>query len=406
MFYIVQLSFEINDESLGLKIFTAVVCVISLLSYMYELLKMKKIKKVELFIYFISVSFLISSFYVTIKYGYIDDVFKGLILGFIARAIPSMLMGVTLARRNTIDKFSKWIQPLMLLFTFSLLSVIISNESGDMQNFGLLGLDRQLISYYSAFAFGMNVFQILNYDNIEKIGIFKCRIFKPLSYILFLIQIYGVFAGGGRGAIILLVLFLMYYLIKDAKQSNINIIYFIKLLLIIVFLTILIKYISSNDIIASGYNRIIGFFVGDKSLQDYNRQVLYSKAFNSFKAEPIFGHGIGSITYEINGYSHNIFLDLLVDGGFILLSFFMILLYKLLKYIKILNNENSNNIIIFVIFISSFVMLLFSGNYLSDSGIWFTLAYIFTAYKTERKIDGFENSSCRRLFRSKRRISN
>jgi hypothetical protein len=163
-----------------------------------------------------------------------------------------MLMGVTLARRNTIDKFSKWIQPLMLLFTFSLLSVIISNESGDMQNFGLLGLDRQLISYYSAFAFGMNVFQILNYDNIEKIGIFKCRIFKPLSYILFLIQIYGVFAGGGRGAIILLVLFLMYYLIKDAKQSNINIIYFIKLLLIIVFLTIL--YIMSK------YYKIMNYY--------------------------------------------------------------------------------------------------------------------------------------------------
>ena len=110
-----------------------------------------------------------------------------------------------------------------------------------------------------------------------------------------------------------------------------------------------------------------------------NRGMFYEKALNIFSENILFGHGIFRYTIRAGEfYAHNIFLDILVQGGIILMILFLFLLLcffnklrKILKY-----DSKSNLILIFVIY--SFTQLLFTGIYLQDTFFWFSLAYVFS----------------------------
>ena len=75
--------------------------------------------------------------------------------------------------------------------------------------------------------------------------------------------------------------------------------------------------------------------------------------------------------------AHNIFLDILVQGGIILMILFLFVMFSFFKKLhKILKYDSKSNVIlIFVIY--SFTLLLFSGTYLQDPFFWFSLAYVF-----------------------------
>lgn len=88
---------------------------------------------------------------------------------------------------------------------------------------------------------------------------------------------------------------------------------------------------------------------------------------------PIVGHGIGAEYTILGTYSHNIFLDIILQGGFIFGGLFIILF--IFKAIMAFVNEE-DKLFFFVLFCYGFVPLLISGSYLSSMSFWIFLGYL------------------------------
>ena len=80
-------------------------------------------------------------------------------------------------------------------------------------------------------------------------------------------------------------------------------------------------------------------------------------------------------------YPHNIFLEFLLQGGVIYLTFWIILFAKLFKKFKQLLRKDDTNFFLIPISVFPFIQLLASGTYLESGLFWFTIAYVFN-YKT------------------------
>ena len=378
MFYILQVIFGLSDESMGLRIFTVSIFVLALVVYSRRIIKYKKICKWDLWIFVLVSAFLVSALYTRMHYGFDLPRFNSLILSFGVRAIPALVLGALIAQTNSIKELAKWIQPIMILYTISVFAVVIMNQSGYLSDYKLYGIDRQLLSYSAAFAFGMNVYLMINNTQSNNLRIFQSNKWNYLNILAVVPQIYCVLAGGGRGAFLLTLIFFAYLVIKKSRMKLR--LTFPKMLIgvaLIIAILSLINLIGTGVSISSGYDRILTFFTGENPLQDNNRLALWETGLNSFKENPIIGHGIGSVAYEVGFYSHNLFIDLLVEGGIVFLIIFLVLLGIFARDIHGLIRIDKTNMLVLIIFLSSFIMLQFSGSYMSDGGIWFAFAYVF-----------------------------
>lgn len=383
-FYIFQTVLGLSNESTALKLFTAGLAVLAIGIYWARVFRNRKICRWDIIAFAVVALLLVSAWYTRIHYNYSLPKFDSLMLSFGARGIPAVFIGITIAQCNQIKAMAKWVQPIMLLYTICLFSVVMMNQTGSLADYRLYGIDRQLLSYSAAFAFGMNIYLMTN--NISaSAGLIGSKKWKHINTLAVIPQIYCVFAGGGRGAFLLTLVLLGYYIYRNRK---VNLFTFSKLflnLLLLFAILSLINLIGSAVPISSGFDRIQTFFIGDNAFNDINRATLYSTAWGSFIQKPIIGHGIGSVAYEVGFSAHNIFLDLLVEGGIVVFMVFIGLLITFFSKLRRLINLDRTNSLVIIIFMSSFIMLLFSGSYLADGGIWFSVAYVLMAAAMNRR---------------------
>ena len=94
--------------------------------------------------------------------------------------------------------------------------------------------------------------------------------------------------------------------------------------------------------------------------------------------KPVFGHGVGSVFFEMGTYSHNFITDAMVEvgviGTFILFSLFIILVFKAIKDIY----HDISDSLWLIIFLDGLVMSLFSGYYLAQIPLWWSVAFYFS----------------------------
>ena len=97
-----------------------------------------------------------------------------------------------------------------IAITVSIPNIIMSG----IADFGLGSY--QTLSYFSAFAFGINLYNILSSDNQLKFKFQKTKLYNAISILMLLIQITGVFISGGRGGAILLFVntFVLFYVLS------------------------------------------------------------------------------------------------------------------------------------------------------------------------------------------------
>ena len=83
-----------------------------------------------------------------------------------------------------------------------------------------------------------------------------------------------------------------------------------------------------------------------KDLTFSNRTYIWDYIINYIKSKPIFGYGIqeSSIRYNISNvyqayHAHNLILELLYRGGFVLLIIFVYMVYLTVRKLK--NNDNN-----------------------------------------------------------------
>lgn len=302
-------------------------------------------------------------------YSEVNNRYSSYFLSMGVRFIPAILTGIyMLSHDNIMEGIERALLPFILLYTITLASVAFTANVGlnMAQTFDTKFLNYQSISYYSIFAFGFTMYLIVRCGNTYT------RLGKYVLIALAILQVIVTIMAGGRGAFVLGCVFTLYFALKHITFGSL-----LSYTLIAVIALIAINTILSNDeVFKMGFNRIFNFFSNADAIGTDNRWIRWNLAWNAFVESPVFGHGLGSVFYEVGFYSHNIFTDMLCEGGVVLLSIFVLLLLNFVRTSRLLIAADYRNEIIVIVFFCSFVMSCFSGYYLSDTGIWLSLTYV------------------------------
>lgn len=301
-------------------------------------------------------------------HGYLPECMRMYILAFPTRVLSMIFLAYAFIRKHLLDKISKWINPFAYFYTLTLLYIVLTNVSVNTRT---LGIDRQVLSYAGAYAFMLLLYVNMNFYGISKFEFFSSKYIIWINYLMIAIDLYIVFAGGGRGAFVLVEIGMAYFLLKNLSTLNMKKI--ISSALIIVVGVIIINIASTSTYTMSGFFSIQSLFENgfvDQSSMD--RLELYTTAWGYAKESWFLGNGAGSTAYTVGFYSHNIFIDILVEYGFWGIIIIAVMIIKFwLKVIRY-NKLDTQIDYIAIIFICSFTMLLFSGSMYSESAIWFS----------------------------------
>lgn len=302
-------------------------------------------------------------------YDEVNNRYTSYFLSMGVRFIPAVLTGMYMLSHDDIMKKVEYaLLPFILLYTITLASVAFTANIGVniAQTFNTDFLNYQSISYYSIFAFGFNMYLIVQCSNSYT------RYRRYILIALAILQVIITIMAGGRGAFVLGCVFTLYFALKHITFSKLISYILIGLAVLLTINAIL----SDNEIFKMGFERIFNFFGNTETIGTDNRWIRWNLAWNAFTKSPVFGHGLGSVFYEVGFYSHNIFTDMLCEGGVVLFLIFIFVLMKFIRASQILITEDYRNEIIVIVFLCSFVMNSFSGYYLSDTGIWLSLTYV------------------------------
>jgi len=298
---------------------------------------------------------------------------------FIIFVIPAIIFGVEIARSGNIYM----ILPLFLFSAFlntvgfvSVIPKMLTIPTNELITF-YGGGHYQAFSYSVSFAYLIVfIYYLFYYHNRN----WKKTVFFS---IIFFIHIIGIVLSGGRGGLIVIIfgtLFSLYmrYSVWRVFKKVIFFSLFVSLLGLLIF-SFLGEYkervIESSDRLFS-YITISGISMDQTS----NRDILYDEAIKTVLKEPLFGHGIFRYLLQTNGsYPHNFLLEVLLQGGFIYLFFWIFILIVFLIRLKTLFKTSRTHFLIISTITYSFIQLLFSGTYLLEPLFWFSLAYVFTA---------------------------
>lgn len=209
-----------------------------------------------------------------------------------------------------------------------------------------------------------------------------------------------VLTEGTRGAVasILLLLLLVVY-IKISKKTNKDFIYIYPLIMTFiaficyVFIKNLDRFLIWMDNILSKLGIEIATITKSVNMLQDNgltgilngRDIVYEKAINLIANSPLFGNGIGIYADINNGtYPHNLFIQLLVEGGLLLLTPFVILfiicLWELLRVWD--NNDNKIRYFILFLFIVCIPKLMLSSYLWREPSFWL-LTFILISRSTK-----------------------
>lgn len=313
------------------------------------------------------------------------DYGKRILLYFFSSSFFGILIGVDLACNKELFSLAKWIELLMVVITIMLL-FNLPKMLGD-KALGI-GSSHQTLAYYSAFMYCINLFFILFGNKFEnRFSFFSKKLYKIISYLFLLTQVISCFSSGGRGGAVLLIFGTIILLFKAKKRLK-NRKAFIYLFISLTFIYIVYQILPSDihRLIDNGLERTFSYlsFDGIDMTHTSNRDIVYSNAMHDISMSPFWGYGFFSYLDLSGSYPHNFFLEILLQGGIIYLSIILILFVLLIK--KMILLLKTNNILILPLILYPFVMLFFSGTYITTMLFWFTITYMYFTPKNKNKI--------------------
>lgn len=364
-----------------LKFYSITIFALAIIVYVYGLHK-NNIFLIELNIIF-ALLLIVSGFLITyLRYGYFENETLGTLLDFGARCIPTVLFGAYIAKEKKLLEIAKWIDIYVLLVTITIFKIVYQAyfQGKFIANILEFGMDYQMISYLSAFMLGLNMFNIIWRKSIMHSDFFNSRFYRKVRFLLLAMQLFSILYSGGRGGFVVVIVLGVYLLfnktfiernLKEMVKTN-------TIVAIVVCIAILL--LIRTPLLQKNFARTIQFISPRGGINwegTSGRDTVFNSAINVIKQSPIIGHGIGGGYYFGVGSAHNLFLDVLIEGGIIyltiwiaiLISFFRKIIYKV--RIKPMYN------IILIIFLGDFINLMFSSIYLRGSIMWFCLSFVF-----------------------------
>lgn len=315
--------------------------------------------------------------YTRFVYGTSDAMFVSEFKAYFAMVICTVLISMLIAWRKKTDINLKIVFVAIIILT--LISFLSLVRSDSLTSGGYIrdssGMIYQNISYYSAHAFGLTIFHIAETKRIKELT----WAYKIMCLIFLVVQASTCFLSGGRGGLVLLVVLfvanILFYMGKKAYKFIIPVLFFV-----IITRFAIPWLVNQLDINIKGLNRILNFLNGD--LFDDGRISLYIQSFSIFSEKPILGNGIGSVFYYLHSYSHNAFLDVLVETGIIGMAFLVVLIFVYIIKTISLFHQGSLFRFMTMIFICGITLNMFSGYVWVNPHIWLPLAVVLTVNKT------------------------
>lgn len=301
---------------------------------------------------------------------------------YILWGVPALLMGIYISREERLAGMSKLIDILMIVLTLAVVTSSIDVLLKGTAFISLGGSTYQTASYISALVFGINLYFLMNGDQHIRFNFTQSKLYKLISFCLLILQVLCVFITGGRGGLVLIVIYtflaFVYFIKKDNKISTI-----FKLLMIVFFIIIAISLFLPELLKIPSFNnsfyRVFSYLSSDgiNWTETSYRDIAYKEALELIRKSPLAGYGYYGI-WRVSGYPHNVFLEVLLQGGIIYLMFAIVIIALAIKRLVLITKKQKYTLIISFIALYPLIMLMFSGTYTTNSVLWFTFSFIFS----------------------------
>lgn len=210
---------------------------------------------------------------------------------------------------------------------------------------------------------------------------------KPLIQFGFLtIIVFAVVSTAKRGAIIIAILFLLFYIWKSVEGSNkkrriLNLVIISVFLVAIVYYTY--DYFMSNDYLQ---RRLQNTLEGDSSGRDSIFRSCWRIFLNSNLLGILFGHGMNATVKLIDIEAHNDWLEILVDQGLFGVTVYLIYWFVFFKSWLKDKGETRNmwGALVILYFISTFFSMSFNAMVLPSN---FVLGYCLAKNVEKNNLD-------------------
>lgn len=191
--------------------------------------------------------------------------------------------------------------------------------------------------------------------------------------------LFAIYISAARSPVLALIIIGLYFIILK-KQFKLLVYFFLLLLFLVVLLYISRQILHLDSAFVE--RNYLWLFEGNAS----GREPYLLRGISIFQNNIIFG---GRVLYEDGLYPHNIFLELLMAGGLILLFLFGLLFYPLFRNLNyFLKTSNANYYILpfFAIWLQYFILTLTSNDIHSNPDFWyFSTVIIGISIKTHNE---------------------
>ncbi len=302
---------------------------------------------------------------------------------FICYAIPMTLLAIITYEDDEMLLVGRYVDIILLLFTIYLLYILRNGVTiriavRNLQSDTNIGY--QSTSYYGAYAYVLSLYALL-FRKINGNGAKRTLMYVYRLGIIILSLVVAVY-GSGKGAMVVIVLstILLVFLYLNNSKS------FLKFLCIcggmIILISLLMKIVAQNETLSQAFDRIYALF-GTGTVDYYTtsgRTDIYQRCLNAFLESPIIGHGIAGAYYIGIGQPHQMFLEILVEGGLVYLGVWLFIIFRTCRRVAWLLKHDQQNSEGYIFLISTcfaqVIGLQFSGFYMQSYSIWFFIAYV------------------------------
>lgn len=296
-------------------------------------------------------------FFMPLAFGTTDNHILKYLFEFLAVGIVSLYVSQSSFNKDNVFKFTCLIS--VLLFPLIFKMNLKFADPGSLMGYSY-GYLKMIIPILYTILF------------IDMKKIFKCTLVLPL---LLYFAKFIVFAS--RGAVLALLVFIAFLIyIKYIKNYKLGIvaIFTLSIAVIVCFEPIVLfiqKTLESFGVDIYAFEKMLRMLKhGDVT---NGRESIAKVALSMGLESTIWGHGVAAFEARYHtGYVHNIFLQLFVEGGILLLLPYCYYIYKTVMFIANPNNLREDRIFMSVLFAMGFIELLFS-NYLWRSQVFWLL---------------------------------
>lgn len=347
-------------DSIAMRIILIAFFLISLFFYIIYRHKRRELTVLGILVIFGFLFYITQFFYEPQDFKY-----EGEFLRWGAECTAACLMGITLMKLRSYSTVHRFLPIVVIVVSIFLVSATLKSALASSIVQLNSGMNYQTMAYFLAFLFALSVYYAFINRKSSKL------IIRIVIMTCIPVQAVTCCMAGGRGGVVLLVVYILvlsYIMVKLRRISK-------SLYIILAILSIGVFIFTANYLNlweSAGFNR------SSSLIRDKDRFELWKSIWKYVEQNDYIGYGLGGDYYSFGFYTHNIFLDFILELGFLGFTIMIIIFFKM--YRTIFKNIMINEIFIVVAIICLFgiVMNMFSGYWISTYTHWMALGIALT----------------------------